>query len=347
MASELDWMAGGRYKGEDPQAFANFNDIQRNWSILRDKLTPGGVNVGAAVVVRITSNCSGGGKYNGMIVRKPTTAACNASNAALPEGMTDDVACLLVNMAEDGAGTHVIGTGSYVTGVLEGFSGGTPVVFTGVSENCTTASAVALSSGECGTANSTAYNRNTDGVGVSLPVITAMCYSDPTLYSYKRTLTFDSCGLLYSISAETRESEITFEACGDTAFGAQAPQWYEYTKSYTDFSTAGTTNDVELLSLPAGGIIHDVQIKHSAAFTGGAITAYTVSVGIAGTLNKYLTAFNTFQAPGNTVFAFGGVRNMENSGSTTSIRAAATSTGANLNAATAGSVTIRVLRSDP
>lgn len=120
------------------------------------------------------------------------------------------------------------------------------------------------------------------------------------------------------------------------------PKWFKFTKTFTDLAFAGTSNDIELFSLPAGAVIHAVKQKHSAAFTGGAIATYTTSVGIVGTLAKYAAAFNVFQAPGNTVFQVTGTIGSENHGAVTSIRIAAVSSGANLNAATAGSVDVWV-----
>ena len=124
--------------------------------------------------------------------------------------------------------------------------------------------------------------------------------------------------------------------------------WVKVTKSYTDFATAALTNNVEIYSLPAKGVIHQVVMHHTAAFTGGLIATYTLSVGIAGTLTKYVAASNVFQAAGNTIiFPAASVMPLsatpENMGSATSIRAAAISTVGNLNAATAGSVDIYLL----
>ena len=121
--------------------------------------------------------------------------------------------------------------------------------------------------------------------------------------------------------------------------------WSKYTVPYTSLSTAATTNSITLFSLPAAGIIHGVKIKHSTAFSGGSISAYTVSVGISGTLAKYATAYNVFQAVANDTFQLSNTLGSENHASATNILITATSTGANLNAATAGSVDIWVLTS--
>lgn len=119
-------------------------------------------------------------------------------------------------------------------------------------------------------------------------------------------------------------------------------QWTKYTKTFTDFSTAATTNSIALLTLPIKGVVEDVVIKHTTAFSGGAISAYTVSVGISGTLAKYATAFDVFQAVADTTAQISAGGFVENFGSTTSVLVTAVSTGANLNAAGAGSVDIWV-----
>lgn len=113
------------------------------------------------------------------------------------------------------------------------------------------------------------------------------------------------------------------------------------TLTYADFSAAALTKDVTVLTLEAGEKIRAVTIKHSTAFTGGAIATYTISVGIGGSVTKYAGAFNVFQAPGATVFQDANTAGIENMGTTaTPIVAHAISTVANLSAATGGVVDI-------
>jgi hypothetical protein len=112
-------------------------------------------------------------------------------------------------------------------------------------------------------------------------------------------------------------------------------------KTYTDFATGGTTNAISLVTLPASVVIHSVKLKHSASFSGGSIATYTIQVGITGTANKYLTASNVFQSPGDTVLFYNNCEQAETHGAGgTDIKATATSGGANLDAATSGSVAI-------
>jgi len=128
---------------------------------------------------------------------------------------------------------------------------------------------------------------------------------------------------------------------------SSAPIWLKMTKAHTDLQAAALTNDIEILSLPAGAVIHAVRIKQSTAFAGTLISAYTLSVGIVGTLNKYASAFDVFQAVADTTFQVSSTVGSENYGAATSIRLAATSVGANLDQSTAGAVDVWILTSQP
>jgi hypothetical protein len=122
--------------------------------------------------------------------------------------------------------------------------------------------------------------------------------------------------------------------------------WKKYTVSYAALSAAALTNDIELFSLPAKHTIHGVVIKHNTPFTGGAISAYTLSVGVVSNLAKFSTAFDVFQAAASNVMQDSANLDTEDIASSTSIRLAAISVGANLDQATAGSVDIYVQLSD-
>lgn len=123
------------------------------------------------------------------------------------------------------------------------------------------------------------------------------------------------------------------------------PRWFKFSKTYADLSTGAGSNNIELFSLPARGVIHAVIIKHTTPFTGGTISAYTLSVGITGNLTKYTSAHSVFGAAADTTFLISNVVGMENFGSVTSIKLSAISTGANLSAATQGAVEVYVLAS--
>jgi hypothetical protein len=122
------------------------------------------------------------------------------------------------------------------------------------------------------------------------------------------------------------------------------PVWIKYTLTYDQMAPNGFTYSAPLFTLPPKGVIHAVKIKHSAAFTGGLIASYTVSVGISGNLTKYAAASNVFDAPGDTNFDLSStVGGESHADAGTQIYAAATSTTGWLSDATQGSVDIWVL----
>lgn len=137
----------------------------------------------------------------------------------------------------------------------------------------------------------------------------------------------------------------TIEIVGEKFYAKlSVPRWEKFTVSHADFQTAGLTNDIQILLLPGAGVIERVVMKHSEAFAGTGITAYTISCGIVGNLTKYAGAFNVFQAIGDTVFQLASNPGAETfNAAGVSIRVEATSTDANLDQSTAGSLDIWVL----
>lgn len=133
----------------------------------------------------------------------------------------------------------------------------------------------------------------------------------------------------------------------DPSIVGATPQWIKVGNaiSYTTFSTAGTTKSNTLFTLPIAGVMHSVKLKPSTAFSGGAINAMTLSVGISGTNDKYLTAFDVFQAVSGTAFGISDGLFTESHTATATITISAISTGANLSALTAGVVDVWVLMS--
>ena len=128
-----------------------------------------------------------------------------------------------------------------------------------------------------------------------------------------------------------------------TVAATGTPRWRKFSVSESDFTAAATSEDIELFQLGAGELIHAVKIKHSASFTGGLLSAFFLSVGIAGDLSKYAGAFNVFQAAANDTFQVTDSFSSENHGAATSIRVEATSVDDDVVDATAGAAEIWVL----
>jgi len=144
-------------------------------------------------------------------------------------------------------------------------------------------------------------------------------------------------------------SEFTLEA--SPSLPEAVPAWFHYEVTYADLATGATTNNIELVELPAGAIVHAAKVKHGEAFAGGAISAYTLSLGVATDLDRYSggTTVNVFDAPAadnyDVKLPDGGALRGESHDLPWSLRVAAASTGANLSAATAGYAEIWLLLS--
>lgn len=109
-------------------------------------------------------------------------------------------------------------------------------------------------------------------------------------------------------------------------------------KSYTSFQTAALTTTVTARTLAANRTLFAVIIKHSTVFAGGAISALTLSVGIAGDTTKFINSFNVMQAVSDS--AQDSNLTVYFPATATPLIITATAVGANLDALTAGSVTL-------
>ena len=114
--------------------------------------------------------------------------------------------------------------------------------------------------------------------------------------------------------------------------------WQKVTVGFASLTNAGLTQTINLLSTSSRTKVCGVAVKHTAAFTGGTVSAMTVSVGdAAGSATTYTATFNIFQAPGNTVFQ-DTVEMLSATYAASTIQAFFTATGGNLNTLAAGSV---------
>ena len=181
-----------------------------------------------------------------------------------------------------------------------------------------------------------------------LPVASGGTNSSTALSSNRFAVT--SAGKIVEASAVTASRVVVSDSNGlptqSTITSAQllsVPYWTKYTVLYSDLATAGTSNDITLLTLASKQVVHGVVIKHSVAFSGGSLTTYTLSVGITGTLAKYIAAFDVFQAVAATTFGASGAAipgtMPESIGGTVAVKVAAVGSH-NLNTAAAGTAEI-------
>ena len=117
------------------------------------------------------------------------------------------------------------------------------------------------------------------------------------------------------------------------------------TKGFADFSTAGLTLDIEVFNLLAKNAMHFIAIKHSQNFAGGTISALTLSLGLVGSLDKYLLPVDVFQAVDDSARDEVSLFVIESHAGITSIRIAAIAVGDNLDQLTQGSIDIWIMKS--
>lgn len=121
------------------------------------------------------------------------------------------------------------------------------------------------------------------------------------------------------------------------AIPASYGQWVKITKAYTDFSTAGLTSTITIATLPAKTVVTATVMNPSTPFTGGIISAYSISVGMSSTVDL-MPASSTLTTP-TRPWASSLIVSSP-TGSTQTVTATAISVTGLLNAATAGSVDI-------
>lgn len=73
--------------------------------------------------------------------------------------------------------------------------------------------------------------------------------------------------------------------------------WVKFTKSYSDFSTFGNINVLNLDTLTSDIVVHATQIVVDTAFAGNGFTYYLLGVGIGNNPFKYYSALNILDAP--------------------------------------------------
>lgn len=138
-------------------------------------------------------------------------------------------------------------------------------------------------------------------------------------------------------------------ASGGTGIaGAYFPVWTKYSTGHAALQAAALTNNITLFTLPAKAVIHKIILKQTTAFLGTLIATYTISIGIAGSLTKYIAIYDVMAAVASSTFGVGAASinfSPEDFSSGVAIKISAVSTVANLNQSTAGAVDTYVLTS--
>jgi hypothetical protein len=143
----------------------------------------------------------------------------------------------------------------------------------------------------------------------------------------------------------------TLEVANDLVQAKHAvPRWEKVTVGYATVKALGSvlTGQVTLLTLPDGGVVHATKVMSSVQWVGTGIATLVADVGIVGTPTKYSSGYNLLAAPAtdnyDLEFITGGEQQtVAGGGSGTALKLRVTSTAANLDVLTAGSVIVWVL----
>lgn len=144
---------------------------------------------------------------------------------------------------------------------------------------------------------------------------------------------------------------VTLKVVAGVAEAAVAlPRWEKFTVDFEDLAALGAvlSGAVTLFTLQDGGVIHAVKAFAKTAFSGGSVSALSGTVGIAGTVAKYLTAYDLVAAAADSRFGFAATAGAEahtlaGGGAGTAILLTVTAVGDNLDQLAAGSCDIWVL----
>lgn len=135
----------------------------------------------------------------------------------------------------------------------------------------------------------------------------------------------------------------SFPQVNDTGDGlvlSNTSMWQKKVISYTDLQTGSTSNTATILSLPPGAVLTGLFVKHTTAFVGTLITDVIANIGIASDHARFIENFDLFQSVSDTAFDNVTLNYLNSWASSTNIILQAISTGANLSALSAGSVTV-------
>jgi hypothetical protein len=164
-------------------------------------------------------------------------------------------------------------------------------------------------------------------------------YDGSNAYGY-REVTAGSTGALVKSATNQIDIDTTIvpRLASSNTWTASQTFATKYTIPFGSLTAAGTT-DVTLVSLGATQVITKCLAKHTANFTGGALSAMTVSIGNTTTVDQFCPVLTVFSGTGNTSFVADGLLG-KRTFAAENVVAHFTCTSANCNAATAGSLDI-------
>ena len=116
--------------------------------------------------------------------------------------------------------------------------------------------------------------------------------------------------------------------------------WSSMVIPYTSVQTGATSNPIALFTLPPTAMLNGVVVKHSTAFAGSGITDVYSQIGIASDYGKFINDFDVYQSVADSTFDSIMANYIASFANSTVVYANFVSTGANLSALSAGSLTV-------
>ncbi len=138
------------------------------------------------------------------------------------------------------------------------------------------------------------------------------------------------------------QSSVTAPATVTASLTGAGDTLLKFTIPFGALPAGASPQSISLFTPPAKSLVYRVFTKHSVAFAGGALSGLTVKVGVVGNTAAYSPAFDIFQAVAANTFQIASIVAIDSWTAPAAVVATFTSTGANPNAATAGSVDIYV-----
>lgn len=120
-----------------------------------------------------------------------------------------------------------------------------------------------------------------------------------------------------------------------------SPRWQEVSFAFGALFAGALTKTVDVLTLPAGSIVHAVLLDVTTGLAGGAISSVSVDVGTAGTPTKYISGANGASVA-RTLSS-----TVQTNATSEAVKLKVTVVGANLDVLTSGALKVRFLLSNP
>lgn len=162
--------------------------------------------------------------------------------------------------------------------------------------------------------------------------------------SYTLTSSLDAIFLIANAAFNTYY--VVASNLSASALPTNIPQWQSPgAYLFSSFTAAAFIDSLNINSMIPGTVIHSGRLKHATAFSGPGITSVQAALGIAGSLEEIVPYFDIASAPAGSNFAITNIVDSFDNNATTQLVLTIKTTGAFVNALSAGAISPAWLRS--